>query len=194
MINSGRGADTNIRFAAGLPLFTILHAAIALAIAIAAVTAGPLRDAPSTTATDSAAGSPTQLAAPGPAENAPAASRAADGVTTASSLSPATDRYYTAGELDLRAGQINDVELIYPKAAYEMRIRGRVVLELLIDDAGRIDAISVLESVPAGIFDKHALGAAAALKFSPAIKAGRPVKSRKKIEIVFDPYQSISVP
>lgn len=190
MTGSSKGADSNSRLALGLPLFTILHAAIALAIVIAAVTVWLLGDATSATATETMTGTSAKLAT----TDAKGASHAADTAATTSNRSATNDRYYSAGDLDLRARQINDVELIYPKVAYEMRVRGRVLLELLIDDGGAIDAISVLESEPAGIFEQPAIGAAAALKFAPAIKAGRPVKSLKKIEIVFDPYQSINVP
>ncbi len=104
------------------------------------------------------------------------------------------DKYYTARELDQRAAQSNDVQLVYPKTAYEMRIMGRVRLKILISEHGAIDAVSILEAEPAGVFEESALAATRALQFSPAVKDGRNVKSQKVIEVVFNPYESINIP
>lgn len=104
------------------------------------------------------------------------------------------DRYYTARELDVRAEQINDVDLVYPRRAYETRTKGRVVLRIFINERGAIDDVSIVEAVPAGVFDEAALTATQALRFKPAIKNGRNVKSQKTIEVVLDPYESINIP
>lgn len=109
-------------------------------------------------------------------------------------LPMAFDKYYTASELDQRAVQANDVQLVYPKDAYQMRIRGSVRLRLLISERGKIDGVSVVASEPAGVFEANALAAAHALEFTPAVKDGRKVKSQKLIEVVFDPYESINTP
>lgn len=104
------------------------------------------------------------------------------------------DRYFTARELDVRANQINEVLLVYPKQAYEMRIGGKVTLRIFINEKGGIDMISMLAATPPGVFEETALAATQALQFSPALKNGRQVKSQKIIEVVFNPYETINIP
>lgn len=104
------------------------------------------------------------------------------------------DRYYTSRELDTRAEPLNQPPLIYPQAAYQARVRGKVTLRMLINERGGVDGITVLQAEPNGVFEAAALEAAQALAFSPAALAGRPVKSQKTLEVVFDPYESIATP
>jgi TonB family protein len=65
---------------------------------------------------------------------------------------------------------------------------------MLINERGGVDGITVLQAEPNGVFEAAALEAAQALAFSPAALAGRPVKSQKTLEVVFDPYESIATP
>ena len=97
-------------------------------------------------------------------------------------------------ELDVRPRQINDVDLIYPRRAYEMRTRGKVALQIFISDEGKVDEVNIIEATPPGIFEEAALNATLALQFTPGEKNGQRVRSRKTIEIAFDPYQSINIP
>jgi TonB family protein len=127
------------------------------------------------------------------------ASPQSDVLSTAPSRAPVQldiplDKYYTAREVDVRAEQLNEVDLIYPKRAYENRTKGRVLLRIYINDRGGIDNVVVVESAPAGIFEDAALTATLALHFKPAVKNQRNVKSIKTIEVVFDPYESINIP
>ncbi|HEX6005732.1 MAG TPA: TonB family protein, partial [Burkholderiales bacterium] len=103
-------------------------------------------------------------------------------------------RYFTMRELDVRPRQINDVDLIYPRRAYEMRTRGKVALQIFISDEGKVDEVNIIEATPPGIFEEAALNATLALQFTPGEKNGQRVRSRKTIEIAFDPYQSINIP
>jgi protein TonB len=104
------------------------------------------------------------------------------------------DEYYKPSDLDVRAEPLNDVSLVYPELAYQRRIRGKVLLRLLISAAGKIDEVAVLDSEPRGLFEDAALTATWAVQFSPAVKSGRRVKSQKTLEVVFDPYESIHIP
>ncbi len=104
------------------------------------------------------------------------------------------DKYYTAHEVDVRAEQINEVNLVYPRLAYQMRVKGKVVLRIFINEQGGIDQIAIVRATPAGTFEEAALTATSALHFKPAIKNGRNVKSLKTIEVTFDPYESINIP
>ena len=104
------------------------------------------------------------------------------------------DIYYASGEVDKRAEPMNEVDLVYPLGAYQQRIRGTVRLDIFVNEQGGIDKVAVIDSKPPGVFEEAALQAVAALKFSPAIKNGVPVKNRKAIEVTFDPYEKISTP
>lgn len=134
---------------------------------------------------------------PAPAEAAPA-ERAARKTTVAPvtglDLRIPLDEYYSAREVDVRAEPLNDPPLLYPQRAYQMRVRGKVTLRILINERGGVDEVTALESDPRGVFEEAALEAARALQFSPALRFGRAVKSQKTVEVAFDPYQSIHVP
>ncbi len=104
------------------------------------------------------------------------------------------DIYYASSEVDKRAEPDNDVALVYPVKAYQQRISGTVRLSLFVNERGELDRVVILDAKPQGVFEDAALEAVRALKFSPAIKNGLPVKNRKTIEVNFDPYEKINTP
>ncbi|OGA41540.1 MAG: hypothetical protein A3G24_16070 [Betaproteobacteria bacterium RIFCSPLOWO2_12_FULL_62_13] len=104
------------------------------------------------------------------------------------------DKYFTLREVDVRPEQINEVDLLYPRRAYALRTKGEVILRIFISDEGTIDEVSILDASPPGVFEEAALEAVLALRFKPAQKYGRNVKSQKTIEVVFDTYEKINVP
>lgn len=95
-------------------------------------------------------------------------------------------------EVDKPAEPANDVLLRYPWIEYRQRIGGVVRVELLINEHGGLDSATVIEATPPGHFEQAAMEAVRKLQFKPAIKAGRYVKSRKTIEVVFDPNEHLS--
>lgn len=97
------------------------------------------------------------------------------------------DAYYGPSDVDIRAQPINDILLIYPWVEYRLRVSGVVQLMLLINEHGNLDRVTVLSAKPSGVFEEAALEAVHKLQFSPALIKGRPVKSRKTIDVVFDP-------
>lgn len=111
--------------------------------------------------------------------------------STRSLLPPLTSapdlNYFTSDQLDELPRPVNDVLLRYPENAFANGVSGEVRLRLLINEAGRVDKAMILEAQPEQIFDEAALAAARQLRFSPAIREGRVVKSEKNIAIVFDP-------
>jgi TonB family protein len=115
-------------------------------------------------------------------------------LVTSGQVASNTLRYYTSREVDIRAEPMNDVQLVFPRLAYQNRTKGLVVLRILINERGAIDDLAVVESHPKGIFEEAALSATRTVKFSPAIRNGRTVKSQKTIEVAFDPYESIHIP
>ena len=138
---------------------------------------------------------PAPLAAPaGPAITEPPPANTAAEPVAGPELLITPDSYYAARELDVLAQPLNEVDLVYPQLAYQMRTRGKVTLRILINERGGIDRVSVLDSEPRGTFEEAALTAIWAVQFSPAKKNGRSVKSQKTIEVTFDPYERINTP
>ena len=191
------------RLANGLALSIALHALIVLGITpvpyratapaplqvelqrveapppVAEVAAEPLSDLSATAAAETPQEVPPMPDTPAP---------------TAAPETPVTvdqPLYFAAREVDVRAELIKQIDLVYPVKAYEMRLPGRVVVRILINEHGAVDETSVLEATPSGIFEEAALAATQALQFRPAQKHGRNVKSQKTIEVTFDPYESI---
>lgn len=148
----------------------------------------PIEQAPSDTVAPAPAVTPPETVARETGPPAPARPSAPVELETL------PDKYFTAKELDMRAEPVNEVDLVYPQRAFEMRLRGSVILRIFIDQRGAIDSISVLEATPPGFFEEAALTATQALQFRPAQRFGRDVKSQQTIEVVFDPYEHFRRP
>ncbi len=69
--------------------------------------------------------------------------------------------------------------MVYPPALLEQGIEGRVLLRLYVDAAGTLvpDSIRVAESSGYPALDSAALSGARELRFSPALRNGRPVSA-----------------
>jgi TonB family protein len=102
------------------------------------------------------------------------------------------DSYFGINDVEVRAEPMNDVLLHYPSMAYIRRISGVVQFRLLISARGELEKFELIKAEPPGIFERAASDAVKQLKFSPAVKYGRPVKSEKTIDVVFDPYPGSS--
>ena len=65
----------------------------------------------------------------------------------------------------------------YPAALYARGIEGKVVLQLYVDEQGKLrpDSTRVSESSGYPAFDSAALAAVPAFKFAPALRNGTPV-------------------
>jgi TonB family protein len=88
--------------------------------------------------------------------------------------------YYGARQLDVYPMLTGALELRHPGAT---EAKARVLLLVLIDAAGIVDDASVVESVAPGQWDETARRALMTARFKPALRSGRPVKSRLLIEI-----------
>jgi TonB family protein len=100
---------------------------------------------------------------------------------------PATDKWHTAEEVDVRAEPLTPVHLGYPEHL-AARVRGRVRIALFIDERGWVRKAQVLASEPERLFDLVAIQAWQDVRFSPALKGDLPVKSEKVLEIDFMPH------
>jgi protein TonB len=94
--------------------------------------------------------------------------------------------YYAVRFLDEYPRPLGPVEPRYPERASRDDIGGKVTLLLLIDETGTLNEISVVEATPAEIFDEAALTAFRDMRFSPARKGGRAVRSRVLITVGFE--------
>lgn len=137
-----------------------------------------------------------RLRAPGGADETiaaaarvPASRRAArpdpvlrDAVAPASGFA-APPRYLPAEELDERPLIRMPVHPAFPADA--PAASGRVVLRLLINEAGVVDQALTEQADPPGIFDDAAVDAFASARFTPGRKGGIAVRSSLRIELQF---------
>jgi protein TonB len=100
---------------------------------------------------------------------------------------PAEATYFPARQLDVYPALLAPLAPAYPRRALDEGRGGRVLVLVLIDAAGRVDGVSVVEAEPPGDFDEAARRALEAARFSPARRAGVPVRSRVLIHLEFDP-------
>lgn len=107
----------------------------------------------------------------------------------ASSGFAAPARYLPAEELDERPLIRTPVHPAFPADAAVAS--GRVVLQLLINEAGAVDRAVAVQADPAGVFEQAALDAFAAARFTPGRKDGLAVKSALKIELNFGASPSV---
>ena len=136
-----------------------------------------------------------RLRAPGndealvPAPQAPTGQRAARpgaGLRHAAASSSgvaAGPRYLPAEELDERPLIRSPVEPVFPPDAPVAS--GRVVLRLLINEAGAVDEAAAVRAAPPGVFDAAAVEAFASARFTPGRKDGVAVKSALTLELRF---------
>lgn len=107
----------------------------------------------------------------------------------ASSGIAAPPRYLPAEELDERPLIRTQVQPAFPPDAPVAS--GRVVLRLLISEAGAVDEAVAVQSDPPGVFDEAAMDAFASARFTPGRKDGHAVRSALKIELNFGAGPSV---
>jgi TonB family protein len=69
--------------------------------------------------------------------------------------------------------KIKDVKPVFPEAAQNARVQGVVILEILINEEGKVQAKRVLRSIP--FFDEPAMTAVGGWEFTPTLLNGVPV-------------------
>src|SRR4051812_5995878 len=95
-------------------------------------------------------------------------------------------QYYSACEVDQRATALEEVPLFNPLYGPGSGSTAKVILLLLINEDGGVDSVATLEARPKeGGFDRIARAAFGAIRFSPAVKDGKPVKSQKVVEVIY---------
>jgi TonB family protein len=72
----------------------------------------------------------------------------------------------------------------YTDEAFEKAVSGKVVLKAILSAEGKVTKIQVVKGLPDGLTEK-AIHAAQKIKFDPALKGGKPMTYRVKIEYSF---------
>ncbi len=96
------------------------------------------------------------------------------------------DTAMSEGTVDTKPHVLSRAPMQYPASAMKKHIKGYVVVNLLIDTDGSIEAAKVLQSSPPGVFDAAALSGIRSWRFAPGKYKGRPVKVWAKQKIRFD--------
>jgi len=150
----------------------------------AATEARPESEAPPTQAPAPVDEKPLQRSEPAPPQ------AATEAPTPVLEVPVARDpTYYAARFLDEYPRPLTPIELKYPPRAAKENLGGKVTLLLLIDENGALSEISVVEANPASYFEESALQGFRGVRFSPAKKGGRAVKSRVVITVGYEPGQ-----
>jgi len=87
------------------------------------------------------------------------------------------------GELLVMPRKIVDVRPAYPEIARMSRVQGTVVLEAVLDRAGRVSQVRVVRSAP--FLDQAAIDAVRQWRYTPSVFHGQPVDVLMTISITF---------
>lgn len=132
----------------------------------------------------------TSLSGPGPAAMPPDASRDQIAALAPAETSKPEPRagidvplmrdpnYYPIGALDKLPSLIGAADVCLPLGA-----SGEVVYTLLIDESGAVNEAKIEEVKPVGLFTVPAVEGCRSLKFTPAERGGRTVKSRVRFVV-----------
>ena len=74
----------------------------------------------------------------------------------------------------------------YPAPATAQGLSGKVVLEIDVGADGKPTAVSVVESIPMGVFDANTVAAAWKWQFNPSLEDGKPVPGKVRVPVWFD--------
>lgn len=142
-----------------------------------------LTPAPKRAASKTAAQSPQTVSAPGAqarieqnARPRPSSPKPGDGVTH----SPDTT-YYTIRQLDIYPVPAEPLQL--GNVTHAASRDARAVVELHISESGRVDAAKVIEAHPRGDFENALTATFLAIRFTPAVRDGRAVRSRVLVKV-----------
>jgi tetratricopeptide (TPR) repeat protein len=95
---------------------------------------------------------------------------------------PVAPRIYTSDDTDATPPETLRQEVPKMPSALLQQARDRGVVEVVVDEAGRVESAAIRVSIHA-VYDSMLIGAAADWKYRPATVNGQPVKFRKRIAI-----------
>ena len=94
--------------------------------------------------------------------------------------------FFDQGEVDQLPMTVFRMKPLYPFRAKRLGIEGSVSVKFLVDAAGRVSRVTILESNPPGIFDESVLKALPSWKFTPGELGGNAVNTWVSTVIEFD--------
>lgn len=110
---------------------------------------------------------------------------ASSGPGTSASRGVLPPRYYPASQLDRPPVPLQAIAPEYPG---EAKIpKGLVALRVRINERGEVDDVALLRAEPEGVFERSALAAFAAARFSPGVLGGVAVGSVIDVEVEYLP-------
>jgi len=95
------------------------------------------------------------------------------------------ERVYTGREVDVKARLLTKPEPNYTEDARKNNISGLVILKVIFAKNGEVENIRVVSGLPYGLTEQ-AITAARKIKFSPAMKDGKPVSIWMQLEYNFN--------
>ena len=101
-------------------------------------------------------------------------------------LGDMNDVVMTADSVDVAPKAVSRSAMEYPKKARASGVEGYVTMNLLINEQGGVETVTVLESQPRGVFDAVAVNGIRSWKFQPARYQGKNVKVWAKQKVRFD--------
>ena len=156
----------------------------ALSVRVLPEPAAPAETSPAVVRAPETMHVPRPRAAPverAPSEAPPAAApepRSGSGLPQAPDLT-----YYGTRQLDVFPRLLAPLDLAYGGKAAADGVAGRVRLLVMIDEAGVVRDVSIVEAEPASYFEDEASRALMAARFEPAYRNGRAVRSRMQVEV-----------
>lgn len=94
--------------------------------------------------------------------------------------------FYPAKQIDIHPKALAPVNPVFPDKAANDNVSGELTLLLLIDEAGKVRDLAVVDAKPEGYFEESALNAFRNTRWAPAQKDGRIVKSRVLIRVRYE--------
>ena len=91
---------------------------------------------------------------------------------------------FTAKEVDTKAEIKARPDPPYTREARRMGVEGVVILKVLLLPSGKIDRVRVVRRLPYGLTE-NAIFAACEIKFTPAVKAEKPVPQWTTVQYLF---------
>jgi protein TonB len=88
------------------------------------------------------------------------------------------NREYSESEVDSPPVLLSLQKTVYPGLALREEIEGYVVVEFVVDTKGAVRGVSIIRSIPRGIFDRSVIRALHGSTYRPALSKGKPVNCR----------------
>jgi len=98
-----------------------------------------------------------------------------------------TNRIFSGREVTAKARVLEKAEPTYTESARKFSVTGTVVLRAVFSKDGEVTNLHVMSKLPHGL-TQQAISAARAIRFTPAMKDGRPVSMWMELQYNFNLY------